>query len=390
MSEKNIREHVAKMKADEEAKERKARQLAADQKAAAAAAAKKAAEDAASKEARERLANAIGAAEAIAAGATDAFKAKDYASAATGWGEALACLRAAKVPSTNEQTRTAKIGWHNNRAAALLQLKRYDEAESAATEVLGIESGNLKALYRRGTARLGVADTAATPNRAQIKLQESVLDFEAVIAASPENGKAAKDLAKAKAKLDSSVAAAQAEREAKEIAEAEAARAAEAAKAEVAKSAEIAAAAKRAALTAEEQETARKAAEKAYWDEKMAAMSSKDNAAGQVEEYDSDADSAVDVEEASITPKHTVKTGSTDHELVVTVELPTVKRLKGFDIAVSDDGDELKVVGAGYALILPLKSEIDVDSVRAKFDKTTRVLTIKAEEFEDIATSKMR
>merc|ERR1711871_1395352 len=143
----------------------------------------------------------------------------------------------------------------------------------------------------------------------------------------------------------------------------------------------------------EEQEAARKAAEKAYWEQKMADMSSGAAACGgRVDKHQSEeGEAAAEAEAAQTTvPKHTIGVGETEQELVVTVELPTVKKLKGFDIAVSDDGDELKVIGAGYELVLPLKREVDVDTVSAKFDKASRVLTIRAEQFEAIATSAMR
>ena len=286
MSEKNINAHVGKMKAEGEARKRAEKELAAEQKKAAAKAAMLAAAESLSNEATELIDNAIGAAEAIAAGASTAFKAKDFERAAVGWGEALACLRAAKVPAGIERARAGSLGWNNNRAAALLQLGRHAEAESAATEVLSLEPTNLKALYRRGSARAGGAGSAKHwDGGAEAKLRGAVQDFEAVMAVSPENAKAAKDLAKAQKRLGSIAAAAAAEREVVAAAEAESARAAKQGAAEAAKAAVIEAAAKMAAMSEDEQEEARTAAEKSYWDNKMADMAA---GGGKVEDYNSD------------------------------------------------------------------------------------------------------
>ena len=93
-----------------------------------------------------------------------------------------------------------------------------------------------------------------------------------------ENAKAAKDLAKAHTRLGSIAAAVAAEREVVAAAEAESARAAK-------QAAVIEAAAKMAAMSEDEQEEARTAAEKSYWDNKMADMAA---GGGKVEDYNSD------------------------------------------------------------------------------------------------------
>jgi hypothetical protein len=71
-----------------------------------------------------------------------------YEEAVQGWGEALACLRAARAPDTAEGVRQLRVTLHNNRAMALLQLGRYSAVEAECTEALCLEPTNSKALYR--------------------------------------------------------------------------------------------------------------------------------------------------------------------------------------------------------------------------------------------------
>eukprot|EP01050_Picozoa_sp_SAG11_P016123 SAG11_NODE_2162_length_3729_cov_1.561433_4_plen_335_part_00 len=332
------------------------------------------------------------------------FKAKEYEAAAITWGEALACLRAAKAPDGVAAVRTNRLSWHNNRAAALLQCRLWADAEAAATEALALEGTNLKALYRRGSARAeaAAAMAAAAPavhEAREAKLQGAARDFEKVVTASPANAKAQTALEAARAalaELRSSAAAAA-------IEEAEAAAALAAALEQEKEKERAAAAVKLATMSAEEQETARKEAEKKYWcdllvpasrlrhcslftvgvvrlvrrDEKMAEMAKSAPAPAPAAEW-------------TVEPKFTVGSGSGANELEVMVELPKAKNLKGFDIELSDDGDELRVVGKGYKLVLALPVDVDVETVRAKFDKKEKVLRVTAEKIEEIATSSMR
>jgi hypothetical protein len=448
-AEAKAREHNAKIKAAlaEEAKKKKGaaaavKKLDKEQKAAAF----KSKRPAVAAEVDELVANAKEAAEAIAVGATVAFKTKHYEQAALGWGEALACLRAAKADARQAGVRDCQLSWHNNRAMALLQLERsprpppppparplikhtrartlistpgvlsrrsrwnmvrrawvyraadwthcrWAEAEDEATEVLMLDPANLKAQYRRGTARAALAggdyaaDAAAERGGAEKRLQETlegaIRDFEKVVVASPENAKAMGALTKCRHQLVVRTEVAAVEVARRNVAEDEMTKVVEeesrtAAKAEL--QATQAKSAKLATMPAEEQEKVRQEAEKTYWDYKMAEMAKSSTGT-----WENDVDGAGD---EATEPKHTVvDNGDT---LAVTVQLPLARHIKGFDIGVGDDGDEMRVLGGGYHLVLRLPTSVDVDSVRAKFDKKIRVLTLTAGKVEEISTSSMR
>lgn len=313
--------------------------------------------------------NARGAAEAVAKGACAAFKERDYSEAVMKWGEALGCLRAARAPDSDPEVRDCRVNWHNNRAAALLQMGQHPEAEAAATEVLSLDATNLKALFRRGTAR-----------SVQFKWLGAVRDFERVLEGSPKNTKAAAQLAQAKQQLDK-------ERGAEEEADAEKA-AAEVAKLRVAKEekraaaeAKIAEAAAAAAEAAEAggqegggQEAARKAAEDAYWAEKVNQMADdtvdqKKNAAAKAKKGGVRKNKAG----GKAQPEHELTKTSDGFKLVIS--LPGVKSMKGVDIDISED--EVVLEAPEHKLRLYLPQSVDVEAVGAKFSKKTASLTLR-------------
>ena len=71
-----------------------------------------------------------------------------------------------------------------NRAAACLKINRYSEAVDDCNEVLKVESRNVKALHRRGTAHRGLGSVALAIN-----------DFESVLALEPTNKASIRELA---------------------------------------------------------------------------------------------------------------------------------------------------------------------------------------------------
>lgn len=355
-TERRMKEVEAQAAADKKKKEREAEKLRKQQE-------KEAEEIAKAKAAKAVIDNARGAAEAVASTASSAFKERDYGDAVIKWGEALGCLRAARAPNTDPDVRSCRVSWHNNRAAALLQLGQHPEAEAAATEVLSLDDSNLKALFRRGTARAS-----------QFKWLGAVRDFEKVVELSPKNTKAAAQLAQAQEQLEKQRQAEQ-DAEMQKAAEAEAAlRAAqeEKRKAAEAKMQEAAKAASEAAAgdVVSASESARKAAEDAYWADKMEQMAEAT---------------------ASETKKQAAKTtikgkgGSKrqpEHELTKTTDgfklaiaLPGTKSMKGVDIDVSED--EFVLESADYKLRLYLPQSVDVDAVSAKFSKKSNSLTVQ-------------
>ncbi|KDR82368.1 hypothetical protein GALMADRAFT_237649 [Galerina marginata CBS 339.88] len=70
-----------------------------------------------------------------------------------------------------------------NRAAAYLKLGKHEDAERDCTTVLGLSKNNVKALFRRGQARIGVG-----------KLLEAQKDFTDVLAIEPSNTAAHEEL----------------------------------------------------------------------------------------------------------------------------------------------------------------------------------------------------
>jgi HSP20 family molecular chaperone IbpA len=280
------------------------------------------------------------------------------------WGEALGCLRAARAPDTDPDVRSCRVSWHNNRAAALLQLGQHPEAEAAATEVLALETSNLKALFRRGTARAS-----------QFKWLGAVRDLEKVVELSPKNSKAAAQLEQAREQLEKHRQAEE-EAEMQKAAEAEAAlRAAkeEKRKASEAKMQEAAKAAAEAAAGGDAvsaSESARKAAEDAYWADKMEQMA---------------AASASDTQKQKAKRTSKGEKGGKqqpEHELTKTTEgfklvisLPGTKSMKGVDIDVSED--EFVLESADYKLRLYLPQAVDVDAVSAKFSKKSNSLSVQ-------------
>ena len=88
----------------------------------------------------------------------------------------------------------------NNRAHCHLKLGHFDAAVVDTTTVLGLERDNVKALYRRAQARIGLEQW--------VLAQE---DLSAVLALDPANAPASADLAKVKAKAAAQAAAKSAE-----------------------------------------------------------------------------------------------------------------------------------------------------------------------------------
>ncbi|CAM9464078.1 unnamed protein product [Chrysoparadoxa australica] len=71
----------------------------------------------------------------------------------------------------------------NNQAHAHLKLKQWREAMSCATIALQLDSGNIKALYRRGTACSNLAKEGSASSEAG----QAMADFKAVLAKEPGN-----------------------------------------------------------------------------------------------------------------------------------------------------------------------------------------------------------
>ena len=326
---------------------------------------KEAAEIAKAAAAKAVIDNARGAAEAVASAASSAFKERDYGDAVVKWGEALGCLRAARAPDTDPDVANCRVSWHNNRAAALLQLGHHAEAEAAATEVLSLDESNLKALFRRGTARA-----------AQFKWLGAVRDLEKVLVLSPKNTKAAGQLAVAREQL-AKQRHTEKETELQKAAEAEAAfraakeekrQAAEAKMQEAARAAAEAAAAGGGGVSASE--SVRKAAEDAYWADKMeqmaAATASRTSKQGATKSSKRD-------NGGKQQPEHELTQTADGFKLLVT--LPGSKSIKGVDIDVSED--EFVLESADYKLRVYLPQSVDVNAVGAKFSKKTSTLTVQ-------------
>ncbi|KAF5372891.1 hypothetical protein D9758_001714 [Tetrapyrgos nigripes] len=82
-----------------------------------------------------------------------------------------------------------------NRAAAYLKLGKNEDAERDCTTVLSLNSGNVKALFRRGQARIGMDVTE--------KLEEAKKDFEEALRLEPKNDSISSEIEKVKALLSS-------------------------------------------------------------------------------------------------------------------------------------------------------------------------------------------
>ena len=78
----------------------------------------------------------------------------------------------------------------NNRAAALLQLGKGAEAEADCDRILAEEPGNVKALFRRGTAR-----------RSQGRVQDALVDFEHCLKVDPKSAEAKSNIEELRAAL---------------------------------------------------------------------------------------------------------------------------------------------------------------------------------------------
>ena len=361
-AERRMKEVEKQATADRKKKEREKEKLRKQQEKEAADLAKAASEKAV-------VDNARGAAEAVATTAAAAFKERDYGEAVMKWGEALGCLRAARAPDSDPDVRDCRVSWHNNRAAALLQLGQHPEAEAAATEVLALDGSNLKALFRRGTARAS-----------QFKWLGAVRDLEKVVEISPKNTKAAAQLAQAQEQLEKQR---QAEEDAEAQKAAEAAAATRAAKEEKrkaaeAKMAEAAAAAAEAAAgggkdSATSAESARKAAEDAYWADKMEQMAAATASETQKKQQAKMTKSRKGEAGGKQQPEHELTKTADGFKLVIT--LPGVKSMKGVDIDVSED--EFKLESDEYKLRLYLPQSVDVEAVGAKFSKKKNSLTVQ-------------
>ncbi len=117
-----------------------------------------------------------------------AFKKKQYAEAVSSWGDALRSVdgygRSSFLLKEREELR---IALHNNRAVAQIQLRNFSAAEGDATDVLFSDPDNVKALFRRGQARIGKRDYHA-----------AVEDLEKLLALKPNDAKAKKTLVEAR------------------------------------------------------------------------------------------------------------------------------------------------------------------------------------------------
>ena len=204
-----------------------------------------------------------------------------------------------------------------------------------------------------------------------------------MVAASPSNAKAKKGLEQAQAALKQMQEAeeeAEAERE-RERVEAERLAREEKKKAAEAKVAEAAAAAAAAAAEGGQggqaaQESARKAAEDAYWAGKMEQMAA-DNGAAQKKKLERGflgGKSQASAGAAQDEPEHELTTTTEGYKLVVS--LPGVKSMKAVEIDVSPDEFLLKSSKPTYALRLCLPQSVDVDAVGAKFSKRKGELTV--------------
>ncbi|KAF8879478.1 hypothetical protein BD779DRAFT_1551728 [Infundibulicybe gibba] len=78
-----------------------------------------------------------------------------------------------------------------NRAAAYLKLGKNQDAERDCTTTLSLNQGNVKALFRRGQARVGME-----------KIKEARDDFEAALKLEPKNAAVAEELKKLNVKAD--------------------------------------------------------------------------------------------------------------------------------------------------------------------------------------------
>ncbi|CBQ71828.1 conserved hypothetical protein [Sporisorium reilianum SRZ2] len=107
----------------------------------------------------------------------EAFAKKD-------WASAVGLYTAAHYADPTEPT------YALNRAMAYIKLGKYIDAERDCTTALSLSPNNVKALYRRATARVG-AD----------RLELAIADYEAVLRLDPKNAEAKAGLAKARQEL---------------------------------------------------------------------------------------------------------------------------------------------------------------------------------------------
>lgn len=102
------------------------------------------------------------------------------------WAEAVGCYSSAHISDPTEPT------YPLNRAMAYIKLNKFIDAERDCTTALSLSPNNVKALYRRATARMGAG-----------KLQEAKQDYEEVLRLDPKNVEAKAGLAKAQQKIES-------------------------------------------------------------------------------------------------------------------------------------------------------------------------------------------
>ncbi|CAM9832623.1 unnamed protein product, partial [Pylaiella littoralis] len=115
---------------------------------------------------------------------------KDKGNACIASGENAVALkhyeRGIKIVSTlgtDNQVKSLLLSLRLNLALACTKEERYFDAASAATKVLEVDSGNVKALFRRGVARARLGS-----------LEDAKADLLAVFKADPRNGGAKKEL----------------------------------------------------------------------------------------------------------------------------------------------------------------------------------------------------
>lgn len=88
----------------------------------------------------------------------------------------LFCCTGPSLTSLLAQAKDVKKTCSNNWAAVELKRKNYAEAAKQATKVLDMEPSNVKALYRRAQARMGLAEYV-----------EAEVDIKAGLLTEPEN-----------------------------------------------------------------------------------------------------------------------------------------------------------------------------------------------------------
>ena len=124
-----------------------------------------------------RLKYEVDASAALKGEGNAAFGKGDWAGAAAAWGRAAENLKAHTSAEAVALRRACRL----NLALAHLKLGAWDAAEAQAGAVLGEEPGNVKALLRRGTARLEGAGDGDGPGAAKA-LKRAVADLQAALA----------------------------------------------------------------------------------------------------------------------------------------------------------------------------------------------------------------